>query len=56
MVFFTGMAAGVITGALAYRYFYTLQCRKNQVICNEKEKDRELYKQLEQLISYGNDM
>ena len=56
MVFFMGIITGAVLGAAIYRYFYTLQCSKAQVICNEKEKDKELYKQLERLIAYGNDM
>lgn len=56
MVFFIGIIAGAVIGAAVYRYLYTLQCNKAQVICNEQEKDKELYRQLERLIAYGNDM
>ena len=56
MVFFAGIIAGAVLGALAYRCFYTIQCSKAQVVCNEAERDKELYKQLERLIAYGNDM
>ena len=56
MVFFVGIITGAVLGAVAYRYCYTLQCNKAQVICNEAEKDKELYKQLERLIAYGNDI
>lgn len=56
MIFFTGFVLGCVLGAAVYRYLYTVQCSKNEVICNQQEKDREMQKQLERLITYGNDI
>jgi len=56
MVFFAGIIVGAVIGAVCYRYFYTLECSRSEVICNSAEKDREMHKQLERLIRYGNDM
>jgi len=56
MIFFTGFAIGTAVGALVYRYFYSLECNRNEVLCNDREKDKELQKQLERLIAYGNDI
>ncbi len=56
MVFFAGLMAGFALGCVAYRYFYAVKCSKNEVICNQLEKDREIQKQLERLIAYGNDI
>ena len=56
MVFFLGFLFGTAAGAAAYRYFYTLQCNRTDVVCNDREKDKEIQKQLERLISYGNDL
>ena len=56
MIFFAGIVLGAVMGAAAYRYFYTLECSRSEVVCDSKEKDRELHKQLEQLIRYGNDL
>ena len=56
MVFFAGIMTGFVLGWAAYRYFYAVKCSKNEVICNQQEKDREIQKQLERLIAYGNDI
>ena len=56
MIFFTGLIVGVAAGVAAYRLFYTVHCSKTELICNEKENDREITKQLERLIAYGNNM
>ena len=56
MIFFAGTVAGMLIGAWLYRFFYTFECNKNEVVCNGEEKDREIHKQLERLIAYGNDM
>lgn len=56
MIFFAGIAVGAAIGAWVYRFCYTLECNKGEVVCNDKEKDREIQKQLERLIAYGNDM
>ena len=55
MVFFAGLVTGAVIGAVAYRYFYTLGCSRNEVVCNDGEKEKELDRQLERLIAYGND-
>ncbi len=55
MIFFIGFTFGCIIGAFAYRYLYSLECNKNEVVCNQQEKDREIQNQLERLIAYGND-
>lgn len=56
MIFFAGFAAGAVAGAFIYRFAYTLECRKTKVVCNETEKEKALCRQLERLISYGNDI
>lgn len=55
MIFFTGFAVGVAAGCAVYRWYYAVKCAKSEVQCNGQEKDREMAKQLERLISYGND-
>ena len=56
MIFFTGLVVGAVAGAAAYHWFYSIHCSKTELICNDKEKDREISKQLERLIAYGNDI
>ena len=56
MVFFAGLLTGVVIGAVAYRYFYTLECNSTEVVCNDGEREKEIYKQMERLIAFGNDL
>lgn len=56
MVFFAGIIFGAALGAAGYRYFYTLERSRSEVECNSGEKEREIQKQLERLIAYGNDL
>lgn len=56
MVFFVGLATGVLLGVAAYHYGYAVKYSKSEVICNQLEKDKEIQKQLERLIAYGNDI
>lgn len=56
MIFFAGLAAGAAMGFCICRFAYILECRKNRVVCNETEKEKELCRQLERLISYGNNV
>ena len=44
---------GAVAGAVVYHYLYAEKYRSQELACNEKEKDRELYKQLERLMAYG---
>ena len=46
-------AAGAAAGAAAYRWLYAEKCRSQDLSCNEKDKDRELYAQLERLMTYS---
>ena len=46
-------AAGAITGVAVYRWLYAEKYRGQDIACNEKDKDRELYAQLERLMAYG---
>ncbi|MBR2502701.1 MAG: hypothetical protein IKB62_01090 [Oscillospiraceae bacterium] len=55
MVFFMGFAAGLAVGICWYRYLYLERYENSEIVCNEKETDKELYKQYERLIAYGND-
>lgn len=49
VAFVTGIAAG----AVAYRYLYAEKYRGQEISCNEKEKEKELYRQLERLMAYS---
>ena len=44
---------GAVTGVAVYRWLYTEKYRSQDIACNEKDKDRELYAQLERLMAYG---
>ena len=55
MTFAVGFAAGLALGIAWYKYLFLDRYEKSEVLCNEKEKDREIQTQLENLISYGND-
>ncbi len=55
MVFVIGFAAGLALGLAWYKYLYLERYENSEVLCNEKEKDKEIQKQLERLIAYGND-
>ena len=44
---------GVVAGAAVYHYLYAEKYRSQDLACNEKDKDKELYKQLERLMAYG---
>jgi hypothetical protein len=56
MIFFTGLLIGAVIGAAAYRYFYTLECYDTEVVCSDGEKEKEIQKQMERLIVFGNDL
>ena len=49
----TAAKAGLALGLAWYRYLYLERYEKSEVLCNEKEKDREIQKQLERLMAYG---
>ena len=55
MTFIIGFAAGVVLGVAWYKYLWLERYENSEVLCNEKEKDREIQQQLERLIVYGND-
>lgn len=55
MFFLIGLITGIFIGFVSYKYKYTLECNKNEIICNQQEKDKEIQRQLERLIAYGND-
>ncbi len=55
MIFFIGLVAGSFIGFVCHKYKYTFECNKNDVICNQQEKDKQIQRQLERLIAYGND-
>ena len=55
MVFAIGFAAGFALGLAWYKYLYLERYENSEVLCNEKDRDKELQKQLERLIAYGND-
>ena len=44
---------GVAAGVTCYHYLYAEKYRSQDLACNEKDKDRELYAQLERLMAYG---
>ena len=46
-------AAGAAAGVAVYRWLYAEKYRSRDLACNEKDKDRELYAQLERLMTYG---
>ncbi|MBR2028072.1 MAG: hypothetical protein IKA10_03640 [Oscillospiraceae bacterium] len=45
--------AGAAAGAVAYHRFCDGKYRSAELACNEKDKDRQLYAQLERLMAYG---
>ena len=55
MAFFIGIVTGAVLALAWYRYLYLERYEKSEVLCDEKDKDKELYRQLERLIAYGND-
>lgn len=55
MTFAVGFAAGLALGIVWYKYLFLDRYENSEVLCNEKEKDKEIQKQLERLIAYGND-
>ena len=46
-------AAGAAAGAAVYRYLYAEKYRGQEIRCNEEEKEKELYRQLERLMAYS---
>ena len=44
---------GVVAGVMAYHYLYAEKYRSQDLECNEREKDKDLYSQLERLMAYG---
>lgn len=44
---------GAVAGGMAYHYLYAEKYRSQELACNEKDKDKELYRQLERLMAYG---
>ena len=44
---------GLFTGAAVYHYLYAERYRRQEINCDEKEKDRELGRQLERLMAYS---
>ena len=44
---------GAVAGGAAYHYLYAEKYRSQDLACNEKDKDKELYAQLERLMAYG---
>ena len=55
MTLAVGFAAGLALGIAWYKYLFLDRYENSEVLCNEKEKDKEIQKQLERLIAYGND-
>ena len=55
MTFAVGFAAGLALGIAWDKYLFLDRYENSEVLCNEKEKDKEIQKQLERLIAYGND-
>lgn len=45
--------AGIAVGAAAYHWLYAEKFRSMELCCNEKDKDKELYRQLERLMAYS---
>ncbi|MBQ5782679.1 MAG: hypothetical protein IIV99_04750 [Oscillospiraceae bacterium] len=56
MIFFAGFVFGAVAGCGIFQWFYTVKCAASEVQTASEEKDRQLQKQLERLISYGNDL
>ena len=46
-------AAGAAVGVAAYHWLYAEKCRGQDLSYNERDKDRELYAQLERLMTYS---
>ena len=44
---------GALAGAAVYHWLYAERYRKQEINCDEKEKDRELGRQLERLMAYS---
>lgn len=44
---------GAAAGAAVYRWLYAEKFRSQEINCNEKEQDRELFRQLERLMAYS---
>lgn len=44
---------GAAVGVLGYRYLYAERYRSQDICCNEKDKDKELCRQLERLMAYS---
>lgn len=55
MIFFAGFVLGAAAGCGAFYWFYNVRCANSEVQCNTGQRDMEIQKQLERLISYGND-
>ena len=53
MAVMVGFVAGAVAGIAGYHYLYAEKYRGQELACNEKDKDKELYKQLERLMAYG---
>lgn len=53
MAVMLGFLTGAAVGIAAYRYMYAERYRQQEVSCNEREKDKDLQKQLERLIAYS---
>jgi len=49
IIFIIGAAAG----GCVYHWLYAEKYREQEINCNEKEKDKELSRQLERLIAYS---
>lgn len=44
---------GIAVGAAIYHWRYAEKLCSRELCCNEKDKDRELYRQLERLMAYS---
>lgn len=53
MEFIVAFIAGAAAGVMGYRYMYAEKFREQDINCNEADRDKELYRQLERLMAYS---
>lgn len=53
MTFVLGFLIGAVCALGVYRFLYLNKCQKNEVLCNQSEKDKKIYQQLEEMMMYS---